>query len=408
MKSYSLWILLLCVALLSVGHGLHGSMVAISASGAEFGADVTGFIMSGYSAGMLLSAMLIPKLVRNVGHVRAFAGLASIVSTVVLLVPLWQNPWFWFLLRFVAGLCTSGLFIVCESWLNSSSSNNTRGRVLSLYMIVSYGSLGLGQLLLNVADPSGFVRFIIVSALLSLSLVPLILLPAEAPSIEGAEPVNILDIWRASPLAVVGSFANGLGQSAFFAMGTYFALGKGLSVGAISLMMALPPLGVIISQYPIGWASDRIDRRMMIFGLSAAGTAAIASIVFLGILPSRVLIGLVTAFGVLTMPVYSLVVAHANDHISKEQILGASGRLVLLYGMGSILGPLLVGQIMRNEGPNGFPAYLACVYGGLALFAAYRMYISKPALQAKRHSVGPEIIAVSPTTTPVGVRPLSE
>lgn len=404
MRSYSIWILLVCVALLCVGHGLHGSLVAISASGADFGADVTGFIMSGYSAGLLLSAMLIPRLVQNVGHVRAFAGLASVVSTVVLLIPLWANPWFWFGLRFVAGLCTSGLFIVCESWLNSTSTNANRGRVLSLYMIVTYGALGLGQLLLNVNDESGFVRFIIVSAMLSLSLVPLILLPAEAPNIEGAKPVSVVDIWKASPLAVVGSFANGLGQSAFFAMGTYFALGKGLGVGAISLMMALPPLGVIVSQFPIGWVSDKFDRRWVIVSMSLAGAISIGLILVLGLIHSYVLIGLVTVFGIFTIPVYSLVIAHANDHLAKDQVLGASGRLVLLYGAGSILGPLLVGQIMRNEGPNGFPAYLAAVYGGLALFAAGRMLLRRGEQKGKRN----ESFKVGPTTTPVGVQGIAE
>jgi MFS family permease len=404
MKYASFSILLLCVALLSVGHGLHGSLVAISAQGADFGADVTGLIMSGYSAGMLISAVMTPKLVKNVGHVRAFAALASIVSTVVLLIPLWINPGFWFMMRFIAGFCSSGLFLVCESWVNAFASNQNRGRVLSIYMMVTYGALGMGQLLLNVHDETGTTRFIIVSAMLSLSLVPLILLPAEAPAIEDARPVSVNDIWKASPLAVIGCFANGLGQSAFFAMGTYFGLGKGLSVWAVSIMMALPPLGVILSQYPIGLASDKFDRRKVIVAMSFVGAAAIGSILVLGLIWSWFLIGLVTLFGVFTLPVYSLVIAHANDHLTKQQVLGASGRLILLYGIGSILGPLAVGKIMHDYGPNGFPAYLAAVYGGLGAFALWRVVMRPEDVRGRKN----ESMTVAPTSTPVAAQNLGD
>jgi MFS family permease len=404
MRNLSFVILLLCVALLNLGHGLQGSLVALSANAADFNADVTGLIMSGYSAGLLVSALMIPRLVKSVGHVRTFAGLASIASTAVLLIPLWISPFWWFSMRIIAGFCTSGLYIVCESWLNAFASNRYRGRVLSLYMMVSYGALGAGQLLLNVQDGSGFSRFIIVSSLLSLSLVPLILLPAQAPEIEGSAPVSIGDIWKSSPLAVIGAFANGLGQSAFFAMGTYFGLGKGLSVWAVSVMMALPPLGVILSQYPIGFASDRFDRRKVIFAMSLLGAISIGLILVLGLIWSWYLIGLVTLFGVFTLPVYSLVIAHANDHMSKEQVLGASGKLILLYGTGSILGPVLAGRIMHDVGPDGLPAFLAGVYGLLAVFALWRMRQRPEDLRGRKN----EVMTVSPTSTPVAAKSFSD
>ena len=170
MINTSLWVLLASVAMLCLGYGLAGSLVSLAANEAEFRTDVTGFVMAGFSVGLLASAFLTPRLVRSVGHVRTFAGLASTVSTVTLLFPLWVDPLFWFVLRFVVGLCVSGMFIVCESWLNATSSNRNRGQVMSLYMIVIYGALGLGQFLLNVSDESGFVRFIIVSCLLSMAL----------------------------------------------------------------------------------------------------------------------------------------------------------------------------------------------------------------------------------------------
>jgi MFS family permease len=360
--------------------------------------------MSGYSGGMLLSALLTPRLVKNVGHVRAFAGLASIVSTVILLMPLWVNPYFWFSMRVISGLCTSGLFIVCESWLNAFSTNKMRGRVLSLYMIVTYGSLGCGQLLLNVQDNSGFSRFIIVSALLSLSFVPLILLPTEAPEIRNAKGVTVKDIWQASPLAVIGSVANGLGQSAFFAMGSLFGLGKGLSLTGVSIMLALPSICVIFSQFPIGWASDKFDRRKVILAMSLCGGLIPLILAASGIVPSRVLIGLITLFGTLILPIYSLVVAHANDHMTKDQVLGASGKLVLLYGVGSAIGPLLAGRIMYSVGPNGFLYYEGAVFLFLAAFALWRVFLRPEHVPARQK----DILQVGPTTTPAAASVLSD
>lgn len=397
MINRSLLVLLLSAAMLCLGHGLSGSLVSLTANEAEFRTDVTGFVMAGYSAGLLLSAFLTPRLVRSVGHVRTFAGLASSVSTAVLLFPLWVDPVFWFVLRLITGLCVSGMFIVCESWLNAASTNRNRGQMLSLYMIVTYGALGLGQLLLNVADDSGFVRFIIVSCLLSMALVPLILLPSEAPSVEGARPISIAGIWRASPLAVVGVLACGLGQSAFFALGAVFGLAKGLPLFMVSIMMALPPLGVILSQYPIGWISDRFDRRTIIMLLSLLATLFCAVTLAGGYYVTRLmLISLVTAFGVVSLPIYSLVIAHANDHLQKEQVLGASAKLVLLYGVGSIIGPILVGTMMRNIGGDGFLIYMIAVHAALALFALWRRHRHPEHLKAQ----GREVMTVSPVTQP--------
>jgi MFS family permease len=401
----SLWVLLLSVAMLCLGHGLSGSLVSLTANQAEFRTDVTGFVMAGYSAGLLLSAFLTPRLVRSVGHVRTFAGLASTVSTAVLLFPLWIEPIFWFVLRVIAGLCVSGMFIVCESWLNATSSNRNRGQMLSLYMIVTYGALGLGQLLLNVTDDSGFVRFIIVSCLLSMALVPLILLPSEAPSVEGARAISVGEIWRASPLAVVGVLACGLGQSAFFALGVVFGLAKGLPLVSVSIMMALPPMGVILSQYPIGWISDRFDRRTIIMLLSVIAAVICAVTLAGGYYVSRLLlISLVTAFGVISLPIYSLVVAHANDHLQKDQVLGASAKLVLMYGVGSIIGPILVGALMRNIGGDGFLIYMIVVHAGLAAFALWRRSQKPEHLKAQ----GREVMTVSPVTSPASPQVLQD
>jgi predicted MFS family arabinose efflux permease len=227
------------------------------------------------------------------------------------------------------------------------------GQILSIYMIIVYGSLGAGQLLLNVPDLNGFIRFIIVSVLLSLSLVPIALARIEAPAIEEAQAVHLRDLYRSSPLAVVATFANGLGQSAFFSMGAIYGMMQGLPLAYISLMMALPPIGVIVSQYPIGFLSDRYDRRGLMTMLALlTSTIALCSII---VQPySRdLLIGLFTLFGAVSLPLYSLAVAHANDHLRRDQMLGASGQLVLIYAAVRCLGHRLPAASCSGSGRRG-------------------------------------------------------
>jgi MFS family permease len=397
------WALLLGVTILALGNGLHGSLVGIRSAAENFDTTTTGFIMSGYSLGLILSAYLTPRLVTYVGHIRVFAAFASIVSTAVLLIPLWVDPLFWFAMRFVAGVCTSGLYIVAESWLNEAATNKTRGKLLSIYMTLTFGAMGCGQLLLNITDESGFARFIAVSALVSLALVPISLLRSEPPNIESVRGVSVVDIYRASPLAAVAVFANGLGQSAFFSMGAVFGITLGLSLPYISLMMALPPVGVILSQYPIGALSDRYDRRSVLTVLSFLAAALAAAAIPAARLSPFLLIGIVTAFGLVALPIYSLVVAYANDHLSKDQMLGASSKLILLYGIGAILGPLLAGAFMRQIGSAGFMAYMVLIYGGTGGFALFRT-MKRPAVPAETAPV----VQLSPVTTAVTAQALAE
>jgi MFS family permease len=398
-----IWALLLGVTILALGHGLHGSLIGIRSAAENFDTATTGFIMSGYSLGLILSAYLTPRIVTQVGHIRVFAAFASIVSTAVLLIPLWVEPLFWFAMRFIAGVCTSGLYIVAESWLNDVSTNKNRGKTLSIYMTLTYGAMGCGQLLLNITDESGFARFIAVSALVSLALVPISLMRSEPPSIETVKGVSVVDIYRASPLATVAVFANGLGQSAFFSMGAVYGITAGLSLPYISLMMALPPLAVILSQYPLGVLSDRFDRRAMLTGLSflAAGLCVVA--IPAAAMSHLALIGMIAAFGAIALPIYSLVLAYANDHLSRDQMLGASSKLILLYGIGAILGPVLVGSFMSQFGSMGFLIYLVAVYGGIGAFALFRT-LRRPTVPKE---AGP-VVQVSPVTTAVTAQALAD
>jgi MFS family permease len=399
----AVWPLFLGVLMLNLGHGLQGSLVSLKATALDFTATTTGVVMAGFYVGLFTSSIVAPPIIGKVGHIRVFAAFASLVSTAILLMPLWPNPVWWFAMRVVVGICIAGLSIVAESWLNAASSNQDRGKMLSIYMIIAYGSAGAGQFLLNVADPSGFVRFIVVSALLSLALVPISLARVQAPAIETPKPVAVLDVYRLSPLAFFGTFAAGLAQSAFFAMGPIYGLGVGLSLVEISTMMALPALAVILSQYPVGALSDRFDRRIVMTVLTFA-SFAVASAAFAVPDKSAVLvIALLAVFGAVSFPIYSLAMAHANDYLESDQMLGASAKLVLIYGVGAILGPAISGMVMQASGTVGFMVYLALVHGSLGVYALARMLI-RPDTPDETG----EFIPVAPQATPVVAQVVAE
>ncbi len=399
----SVWPLFVGVFLLQLGHGLQGSLISLNASALNFTSATTGVVMAAFYVGLFASSMLSPPIIGKVGHIRVFAAYASMVSTAVLLIPLWHNPVWWFAMRVIIGLCIGGLSIVAESWLNAASSNENRGKILSIYMIIAYGAGGAGQFLLNVADASGFVRFIVVSALLSLALVPISLTPVQAPLIETPKKVDLIDVFRLSPLAFVGTFAAGLAQSAFFAMGPIYGQSNGLSLVEISMMMALPMLAMIFTQYPIGSLSDRFDRRIVITWLTFL-SAGVAVLTFVLIDKSAYsLIALVGVFGALSFPIYSLTMAHANDYLESDQMLGASAKLVLIYGVGAIVGPAIAGSVMGITGPGSLMAYLALVHGGLGLYAVTRMLI-----RPETPDDTGDYIMVAPQATPVVAQIVAE
>ncbi len=399
----SVWPLFIGVALLQLGHGLQGSLVSLEAVNASFSETVTGFIMSGFYIGMLVSSMLAPNIISRVGHIRVFAAFASMVSTAILLVPLWVDAVWWFCMRFIAGLCMAGLAIVVESWLNSASSNADRGKMLSVYMIISYAANGGGQFLLNLGDPSGFVRFIVVSALVSLALVPISLAPVQAPAIDMPKPVSLKDVYVSSPLAFVGTIAAGLGQGTFFAMGAIYGTQHGLSLAQVSIMMALPSVALIVSQFPVGSLSDRFDRRIVMMWLALLTLGISLIILFTSFNTPLWLIGFIGLFGAISFPLYSLALAHANDYLDENQMLGASAKLVLLYGVGAIIGPVISGFLMQKMGSDGFMISLAAIHGGLGFYALYRMF-----MRPETPDDTPDYIQVAPHVTPVAVQIVAE
>lgn len=374
----SSWALFLGMAFLMIGNGLQGSLLGVRASIEAFPTTVTGLLMSAFYLGFLAGSMLTPKMVIRVGHVRVFGALASLASTAILFHALFVNPATWGVMRLISGLCYAGLYVVAESWLNEQATNETRGQLLSVYMVISYGGMATGQVLLNVGDPSRAGLFMLVSILVSLAVIPMLLSTTRGPGLEAPAPISIKEVYKASPTGVVSAFMNGILLGGSVGMGAVYAGLAGLNLAQISLFMIMLFVGGVCFQWPIGRLSDRYDRRNVLTTVTfaAAAVAIIANLVahsFIALLAASFL------FGGMLMPMYSLALAYANDHLETEQMVAASGTLVLVGGVGAFLGPTLVAAAMDVFGPEGFFWALSSVHTVLGLFILYRM-TQRPAL----------------------------
>ncbi len=366
------WALLLGVLLLMVGNGLQGSLIGVRGAIEGFSTAELSIITSGYFVGFLFGSKMAPEMIRRVGHVRVFAALASFVSAVLILYPTITEPWAWVLLRVIFGFCFSGVYVTAESWLNDSATNETRGKSLSLYMIVQMAGIISSQALLNVHDPAGFVLFVIPSVLVSLSFAPILLSVTPTPAFETTKAMSFREIYVTSPTSVVGMFMIGLVFSAQFGMASIYGTEAGMSIAEISIFISAIFLGGLVLQYPVGWMSDRMDRRVLILGTSIGGlVATVIGLVFGGSFEAVLVAGFI--LGGCSNPLYALLIAYMNDYLEGEDRAAASGGLLFVNGLGAIVGPILTGWAMGAFGAAGFWVYLLGVMIGLSAYVAFRM-----------------------------------
>lgn len=399
----STWPLLVGVLLLLVGNGLQSSLLGIRGGIEGFSTLQMSVVMACYYLGFVFGSRAVPEMIQRVGHVRVFAALGSIISAVLVCFPVLPDWMLWSLMRVAIGFSFSGVYIAAESWLNNTSTNETRGQALSLYMIVQMLGIITSQLLLNVGDPAGFAMFVLPSVLVSVSFLPILLTVTQAPTFETTERLPFRRLYEVSPLGVVGMFLSGGIFSAMFGMASVWGTIAGLSVAEISLFIGSMYLGGLIFQYPIGWLSDRMDRRLVICVISAFGAVAMLVTSFLPI-TIWVLVPAAVLLGGVANPLYALLIAHTNDFLAKEQMAGASAGLLLMNGLGASTGPLITGWMMNKIGPEGFFVFILMLMTAIAAYAAYRM--------TQRNAPNPEetgaFAAVAPMAAPVAVGVLME
>lgn len=394
----SAWALLLGMCLLMVGNGMQGTLLGIRGDIEGFSTLEMSIVMSAYFLGFLGGSRMAPGMIRRVGHVRVFAALASLISAVMILYPTITEVWLWTLGRILIGFCFSAVYVTAESWLNNAATNETRGQALSLYMIVQTSGIVLAQGLLLTADPSGYVLFVIPSILVSIAITPILLSISPTPAFETTKPMSLKELAGFSPLGCVGMFLLGGVFSAQFGMAPVYGTQAGLSVAQISVFVAMFFVGSVILQYPIGWISDRMDRRFLILIVSAVGAAGSMLGMLLG---GTYVLVLAAAFvvGGMSNPLYSLLIAHTNDFLEHEDMAAASGGLIFINGLGAILGPIITGYIMDVVGPGGFFLFTGVLLVLLAVYAFYR--------STQRKAVAVEdtgaYVAVAPSYTSVAL-----
>jgi MFS family permease len=374
----STWPLLLGMGVLMLGAGLQGTLLGLRATLEGFPALLTGTIMSCYYVGYVLGTVIALPLVRQIGHIRVFAALAAVASMAILVQGSFVNPLVWAAMRLVSGLCFAGIYVVAESWLNDRASRANRGRLLAVYMLVLYLGLGAAQFLLIVSNPLTPSPFMLVSVLISLAMVPIMVSAQQLPERSVPRKVSLPDLYRNSPLGVVGVTVSGLISATIFSMGPVYARLNGLTTTRVATFMGVSILAAAVTQYPVGRLSDRMDRRTVIAAVCTLATLVAGSIVAFPAMPHTIFLTLAALFSGLVLTLYSLSVSHVNDKLEPAQMVAASSALLLLNGTAAAIGPVLAGGLMASFGPRAYFATLATLTGVLAVYDLWRKSRRKP------------------------------
>ncbi len=394
----SAWALLFGMMLLQLGNGMQGTLLGVRGNIEGFSTFNMSLIMSAYFVGFLFGSRMATDMIRRVGHVRVFAALGSMISAVLILYPTMANPYVWIAGRIVIGFCFSGVYVTAESWLNNAATNDTRGKALSLYMIVQMIGIVSAQGMMMLADPGGFVLFIIPSVLVSMAFAPILLSISPTPAYDTTKPMTLRQIMDTSPLGCVGMFLLGGAFAAQFGMAAVYGAEAGLNLGQISTFIATFYVGAMLLQYPLGWISDYMDRRVLIMFVAATcGAGAVIGMMF----GATYWALLVAAFvvGGMSNPLYSLLIAYTNDFLDHDDMAAAAGGLVFINGLGAVMGPIVVGWLMGLIGPSGFFLFIAILCFAMALYALYRM--TQRAAPKVQHT--DSYTTVMPSSSPMAV-----
>ena len=382
------WALFTGYGIIMIAFGFQGNLLGVRSVIEDFSLLATGVLMSAYFIGYFIGANIVPNLVARVGHVRVFAAFASMASLSILVHAVVVNPLVWSIARFLTGMSMVSIFIVTESWLNDRANNRSRGKLLSVYMFVTFSSIALGALLLNFSSPIKFEPFILISLLLSIALVPILLTKRKAPRFKKISPMKIKELYKISPMGVVVSFCNGLIHSAIFSLTAVYAIKMGFSIFEISLLIFLITIAGAVFQWPVGFISDKMDRRKVIvyssiisaffafLAIASFGTAA--EVMYLSIdweTNKTMFFIFVTIFAGFSLPIYAINIAHTNDYIPKEKFVAAGAGLQLVMGLGAIGGPITCVIFMDNFGPSGFFIFLIILQIVISVFGFYRMSV---------------------------------
>lgn len=391
------WTLLLGMCIVGICVGVQSSLLGIRANIEGFSTSSIGWIMSGYFLGFFLGSIRAPVIIKRVGHIRAFGALASLASISILIHAVYIDHVVWFLMRFMSGFAFSAIYVVAESWLNDKADNENRGALLSIYMVTMFSGVGGGQFLLNVGSPESFEQFTLISILISAALIPMLVTETSAPTIHVPQKVKVRWLLKHAPLGVLITFLSQCCYASFFGMGAVFLNNEGLNISQTATFIASFVVGGIMMQWPLGRLSDTMDRRIIIaiFGILAALFAFyLSQLTFDNMAQAYIVIAL---FGACVLPLYSLGMAHTNDYLERDQMIGASSTLVRVGGTGAIIGAPLLAMSMEYLGNHYYFVIIGSFPALISLYAMWRI------TQRKQQRHDGELLAVTPTSSETSI-----
>ena len=401
------WALFMGMGAIMLAYGYQNALLGVRAVIEDFSLASTGFMMSGYFVGYFIGARTIPSVISGVGHIRVFAAFASVASLAILVHSIFISPLTWFVLRVITGYSMVSIYTIAESWLNDRSSNKNRGKVLSIYMIILYGSMGLGMFMLNFSSPEKFQPFILISVLMSAALLPILLTKRKPPQFKKIQSMSLRDLYNSSPLGMVSAVLYGIVQSALFTLLAVYAAAMNFSIFDISLVTFLLAISGAVSQYPVGYISDKFDRRKVII-YSTFGAAIFAFLAIFSVGTMYLPEGLgsskfwfyifLVLFSVCSLPMFSLILAHTNDFITRDKFVAAGAGLQFAFGLGAISGPFLCSLLMGLVGNNGFFVFLIFFHCVIGFYGIHRMKV-----RPSEDNPDSQFVAVPTTITPVGL-----
>jgi MFS family permease len=363
--------LLLAVAFLLAGNGLQFTLLPLRGHVEDFSAFAIGVIGSAYYVGFVSGCLLAPYLILRAGHIRAFTAFVALAVVVGLAYPLAPAVGAWIAFRVINGFCIAGFYLVVESWLNDRATNDTRGLVMSSYVMVNFFAFTVGQLMVTLYPIKAAEDFVAAAMLASLAIIPVALTRSAQPAPITIVSFRPMQLYRAAPVGLVASLMVGVANGAFLSLGPLSAAHNGLNVGEVAMFMSAATIAGALAQWPVGRLSDRVDRRLVLLAL-LIGAAVIGIILWLFAHTGLSLLVFGFLFGALALPTYSLAAAHAFDKTPVSETVPTAATILLANASGAVIGPLLASATMALQGPRTLFLFTAVVQALLAAYVFYR------------------------------------
>jgi len=356
----AVWAIIVAGGILQTANALQTDLLGVRAGLEMFPAWSIGVLMAGYYVGYSAGPLVSPAIIRKLGHVNAMIAASILSAVTIALHGFWVSPWAWTALRVVSGLALSVTFVAIESWINDRVENRVRGRVFSVYLVSQMVGMTGAQMLLQTGDPKTPFLFLLSAAIFLVSAMPVAFARHVAPAKVPPEPFGLVHLFRLSPLGAIATALSGVSWAVLFTFGPVYAQREGFDLAGVGFFMGVGLAAGALAQFPLGWLSDAIGRKPTIALMCAGGVAA--SLLGIWVEGGGIFTDVVSALaGASIFPLYGLAVSHTNDAIAPAQRVPAAAGLVLIFGIGSIFGPLIVGPAVGAFGPQAFFAVLALI-----------------------------------------------